>query len=171
VHAVQLQEQLARCLVVLPPHSLVWLGTALLSNPAGLITHTTDLLAVALKVLWERGGVQGAYTGSRRGGVLRGAMYADAAVQLLDATHHAVDVWDMAAQLGRHVVGPSARPGDAAAAGIPVVVRRLVEASALSWRNLSDWAQDIGCERGVRDGPVLPGADEGTGGSGVAEGM
>lgn len=76
------------------------------------------------------------------------AQYADAAVMLLDAKHHAVPERVMQARLGRHEVGAAASEGEAVAAGERVFLR-LVEVNALSMRPKSGAGlRDRGIEHG-----------------------
>ena len=70
--------------------------------------------------------------------------YADAAVALLSAKHHAVPTTDMRVLLGRHVVRAAASASDAEA-GQPAL-QRLVELHALSVRPYSSWAKDLPAE-------------------------
>ena len=103
------------------------------------LSHT--VLAAALEMLWivEAERIDSVALG-REG--YTAAQYADAAVKLLDAKHHAVTKWDMMAQLGRHVVGAAASNVEAVKAGNPVF-QRMVEVNALSLRPKSVWALDI----------------------------
>jgi hypothetical protein len=71
--------------------------------------------------------------------------YAVAAVQLLDAKHHAVAKEEMQLRLGRLEVGASAKAARAREAGVNVL-QQLVEANVLSVRPYSDWAYDIPAE-------------------------
>ena len=105
------------------------------------LSHTVCLLVAALEMLWsvEAERIEALALGSEG---YTAAQYADAAVKLLDAKHHAVTKQDMLAQLGRHVVGAAANEDEAVAAGKPVF-QRMVEVNALSMRPKSAWAQDI----------------------------
>ena len=105
------------------------------------MSHTMCLLVAALQMLWsvELQRIEALALG-REG--YTAAQYAEAAVKLLDAKHHAVTKRDMLALLGRHVVGAAANEDEAVAAG-ERVFQRLVEVNALSMRPRSVWAQDI----------------------------
>ena len=72
--------------------------------------------------------------------------YADAAVALLSAKHHAVPLTDMLVLLGRHVVGAAASASDEVAAAGKPALQRLVEVIALSVRPYSSWAKDLPAE-------------------------
>ena len=102
------------------------------------------LLAAALEMLWivELQRIKALAIG-REG--YTAAQYAEAAVRLLDAKHNAVNMHDMLALLGRHVVGGAASKAAAVAAGKPMF-ERMVEVNALSMRPKSVWALDIPVE-------------------------
>ena len=99
------------------------------------------MLAAALKELW-------AVEANRIATLMLGKMgytaapYACAAVQLMNAKHHAVPKREMREQLGRQVVGPAASEVEAEAAG-ETVLQHMVAANALSVRPWSTWARDI----------------------------
>lgn len=111
------------------------------------------LLSAALEVLLipEEGRIAALALG-REG--YTAAQYAAAAVQLLDAKHHAVAREDMQLLLGRLVVGAADDEDETKAAG-DRVLQRLVEVNALSTRPKSFWAQDIPAEAFEREKTVV----------------
>jgi hypothetical protein len=111
-------------------------------------------LTAALAVLWslEYDRVEDVASG---GDGFTAAMYADAAVQLLDSKHHVVPKRAMAAVLGRHVLGDATDDTIAVVAAGKIALQRLVEANALSVRLYSQWAQDVPAEAFVNSSDVV----------------